>query len=353
MNDKELDQLLDIWQTPEPPPTLRTNLRANFTVKPRRILGMHLRWLVLPAAATAALAVGNVVVRTPEIHESARVYQVASGVYASQQTLVDPPASLFRQFSLGCGAGTGRSMPSGEVMHANYCYDSSSYTYSGYELAVESLGAGQYTLAVEPLSVPLLKLRHASQLSMRAVPLRAAPGRRVVREGEPFEIELMVTVSGERIYDRIRLSSTPFPEPKALGPELSNPLIRALKAMSLRVVRPTLLVNGKFVAQDKRSGGSGPTVWFYLPGKGRYLIALDPQFNSRFVKVGRVDGNVVEFRLGDDEFRIESEAPIIISGGGERSVFVFHQQDFVINSASPLARRPILFGPAGPPFIFR
>jgi hypothetical protein len=57
MNDTELDRLLDSWQAPAPPPSLRANVRARFPRAERRVIRRPLRWLLATGVAFAALTV--------------------------------------------------------------------------------------------------------------------------------------------------------------------------------------------------------------------------------------------------------------------------------------------------------
>lgn len=56
MNDAELDRLLDMWQPPEPPPSLREGLLARFPRGERRQFVRPLRWVLAIAIASIALA---------------------------------------------------------------------------------------------------------------------------------------------------------------------------------------------------------------------------------------------------------------------------------------------------------
>jgi hypothetical protein len=58
MNDKELDQLLDSWEAPPPPRSLREGLRARFPRAERRRIAHPFRWILAIAAASATLAIG-------------------------------------------------------------------------------------------------------------------------------------------------------------------------------------------------------------------------------------------------------------------------------------------------------
>ncbi len=59
MNDQELDQLLNSWEAPAPPKAMRDRLRARFPRPERRRRFAHpLRWVLVAAALSGALAVG-------------------------------------------------------------------------------------------------------------------------------------------------------------------------------------------------------------------------------------------------------------------------------------------------------
>jgi hypothetical protein len=56
MNDAELDRLLDMWQPPGPPPSLRESLLARFPRAERHQFARPLRWVLAIAIASIALA---------------------------------------------------------------------------------------------------------------------------------------------------------------------------------------------------------------------------------------------------------------------------------------------------------
>jgi hypothetical protein len=65
MNDNDLDELLDRWTAPAPPPHMRNRLRAEFRARnswPRRLRGLAIT--LLAAAALFAL-IGNAISQTP------------------------------------------------------------------------------------------------------------------------------------------------------------------------------------------------------------------------------------------------------------------------------------------------
>lgn len=59
MNDTELDRLLDSWETPPPPPSLREGLRARFPRAERPRFARPLGWMLVIAVASVTLAIGT------------------------------------------------------------------------------------------------------------------------------------------------------------------------------------------------------------------------------------------------------------------------------------------------------
>jgi len=87
MNDTELDQLLDSWQAPPPPRSLRDRLRARFPRAERRRFTHPLRWVLVAAAASVTLAIG--MEKTGASPWDFRVGQAFTGFYDHLVHLVD------------------------------------------------------------------------------------------------------------------------------------------------------------------------------------------------------------------------------------------------------------------------
>jgi hypothetical protein len=164
------------------------------------------------------------------------------------------------------------------------------------------------------------------------------PSSLTVHVGEPFEVTLWES-GGERIYERIVFSWTPPPDwPGA--PHQST------QDGGMRLAGPQLYVNGQLAA-TQRSAGYGPVIWVHLPGQGRFLVTLDPQSNSRFTQAGHVSGNAIEFQTGSTQFKIVCTEPVV--AGGDRPVFVYHQQSFedMLDPSQPQTGQAFM-GNAGP-----
>jgi hypothetical protein len=90
------------------------------------------------------------------------------------------------------------------VRGARYYYDPGARVYGGYEVRVRPLANGEFTVLIEPLGMPIEELA-ASAVGYRRAPMPLLPTATVLREGEGTEINLAVTASGERLFDRIEI----------------------------------------------------------------------------------------------------------------------------------------------------
>ncbi|MGA3098619.1 MAG: hypothetical protein ABSF25_19370, partial [Bryobacteraceae bacterium] len=338
MNDAELDELLDACTAPGPPPSLRRGLVAALPVERRKVFGIPLRWALVVAGATLCAAVGAATFQTSVLGQ---FYGRSSGdggdLYINVTRRIDPPVGPLKAWSLGGGysiGGSGAALSGGA-----YLRDRSVGSYCGYEYTLEGVATGQFRASLSAMPLSRLKERTAPfrlQGQFGAPP--GLPASQTVQVGEPFEVTLSER-GGERIYDRIVLSWTAPPD---------SPWIRSASAQngSMRLAGPQLYIDGQLTA-SQRDAGSGPVIWVHLPGQGRFLVALDPQGNPRFTKGGHVSGNVIEFQSGNTQFKIACTEQI--AAGGDRPVFVYHQQSFedALDPSHPLAGQAFL-GNAGP-----
>ncbi|HTX38807.1 MAG TPA: hypothetical protein VME43_27460 [Bryobacteraceae bacterium] len=345
MNDTELDQLLDLWQAPAPPPSLRRGLVDSFPAAPRRLFGVPVRWLAACAAAALCAAVcvagADQLFGNPEL---SRFYASGGpGLYMRTIRLVSPPQAQIHwwwtggRYSFG-GTGTLHGS-AGLQVRASRLSMFSPRTIYGYQYALEPAGGGQYRITFAPLIPDTLHGQGPYKFEDTFVAPHSLPTPQIVQMGQPVEVTLYQDASS-RVYDRIVLQWGGFPEwPPKHAPGLPQG--------ALRLVSPQLFIDGQAVHTAGGNTGSGPAVWLHLPGEGRYLIALEPQGNPRFVQAGQVNGSILEFQSEGRQFRIVCAESI--ATGAAQPVYVYHQQSFenVLDPAHPLAATPF-FGNAGP-----
>lgn len=345
MNDTELDELLDAWRTPAPPPSLRRGLVAALPAPRRRLFGAPLGRLVALAAAALGVAVciggADQLFGNPEL---ARFWASwSNGLCMRTVRLVSPPQEQIHWWLTGSaysvgGEGTLHGSAALQVRTSRLSLSSPRTVY-GYRYTLEPASGGQYRIAFTPQTAagpgqgPI-----RFQDTLVAPPDLPAP--QIVPMGQPIEVTLYQDAAS-RVYDRIVVQWTAFPDwPPAHTASLPQG--------AMRLVSPQLFVDGSLLYTGGPQAGSGPVAWLHLPGEGRYLIALHPLGNPRFVQAGQLNGNTIEFQAGGRHFRIVCAEPIA-AGAAAQPVYVYHQQSFenLLDPARPLTAQPF-FGNAGP-----
>lgn len=338
MTDQELDNMLDTWVIPETPVSLRADLERKLPARPRRkFLGMPLRWAAAAALSATGLAVGtSIAILDPAIGTTWARF--SDGTHIRTRTMVEPKILALSWFHAWGGGMRTRGQK-----QVHYFYDRMDETYSGYEATYVAQGKGRYAVTVAQLTASLPELSGGKLPNYQLVPLPATPEPRVIGLREPFEIDLMRSQNGgKRIYDRIELSSVEFEQ---LSPD-DGPFAN----MMMEVENPRLYVNNQLIPTPGLGSARGATLFLTLPGRGRWLIAVDPNGNSRFVEAGQVEDKSLEFTLNGDRFRIESDKPFV--QGGRRKLYVMHQPDAQLDPGFK-SNEEAQLGSSGPPSLFR
>lgn len=326
MTDQELERILDAWEAPAAPARMRERvLRA---APPRRFWGLPLKWAAASLAAAAVTVGAAVIVREPVIGTSWS--RLADGTHIRVKTLVEPKIAVLKWFR----AGTGTSFSGSAVVR--YMYDRSARTYAGYELKLEPLGEGRYYATAAPLVLDQMRLERMRLGGFSSAAPPPLPAPRIVGPGQPYEVDL-AREDGVRVYDRIELSAGGFgdqPHNQPLGEGEFG------KAM-MRISNPRLFVNGVHFPQEGLAEARGLTVFFSIPGRGEWRLAVDAMGNPQYRAAGRVEGSVMEFAWDGEIFRIENDKPVV--EGGPRTLFVH----FEPGREQGVGRATVSFGSAG------
>lgn len=332
MSESELDQLLDAWNAPAPPPSLRRGMLSALPMPWPDFFRVARRWAAVAVVSSICIVLGAAGMN-PML---SRFDMQIDELYLQSTRLVTPSMAHARWWFWSDGYSSGSR--AGLLHGSAYLHNRFTGNYIGYEYTMQPAGDGLYRVAFSQMQLSTLQ-KHQGPFKenwQQAVPV-VLPAPQTVRVGEPFEVTLYEN-GIERVYDRIVLSRTPTPG----WPGVYRQVDRTV----MRLRQPQLYINGQLTASQP-SAGSGPVIWVHLPGQGRFLIALDPQQNSRFVQAGHVNGKEVEFQSEGTQFRIVCTDPI--TTGGDRPVYVYHQQRFedLLNPNDPRARQ-FLMGNAGP-----
>lgn len=344
MNDTELDQLLDVWQAPAAPPSMRRGLAACLPAPSRRVLGLRPRWLAMGAAAcVAALCVAGAdqLFGNPEILRFWGAW--SNGLYMQTTRLVSPPQAQMHWWMTGSGYSIGgegalHGTASLRVRQSRFSMTSPRTIY-GYRYELQPMAGGEYQISFTAQTGPATSNMGPIRMNDTYSPPPELPAPQTVPMGQPIEVTLYQD-AGSRVFDRIVLQWSAFPDwPKAAA--------GAPPQGTIRLVSPQLTIDGAQVVTGGPNAGSGPVAWLHMPNEGRYLIALNPLGNPRFGKAGELSGNTLEFQSEGHRFRIVCAQPI--SSGPAGPVYVYHQQSFekLLDPAHPLTATPF-FGNAGP-----
>jgi hypothetical protein len=77
----------------------------------------------------------------------------------------------------------------------------------------------------------------------------------------------------------------------------------------MEIFEPNVWANGVALGLTSSASASGSFLWFYLPGRGRFIVSLAS--HAGFAATGRVQSNLLELRDGSDSIVFESRTPIV------------------------------------------
>lgn len=247
------------------------------------------------------------------------------------------------------------------VMHRAFI-DAERGIYFGYDLTVEPADqAGRFKLIFKPLSVspgkglqPSRSPRPvgaqgggSSDANRQTAPLAALalpkyPEPQTLADGDTLALDVLVNPqTGVKIVDLIKVSSygeqslQPLQaSAAATGSGGSNPTTDfTIESVEMKMTAARLLVNGESVggngSLDFLPGVQGALLWFYIPGRGRFVLSLAPREGYEFQKVGTIEGNKIAFDLNGVRYEWVSRSPIVGAAAGSRwNLWVFHDADY-------------------------
>ena len=171
--------------------------------------------------------------------------------------------------------------------------------------------------------------------SFATFPRSAAP--QTLDDGDTVSLELLVNPeSGVKIVDLVRVTFDRSTLVDHLEPQ---PRDFTLDAVSLSMKGYQLLIDGKLVGQSKSTiGYSGSLLWFYVPGRGRFIFSLVPREGYKFRKAGVLEGNKIEFVAKGEHYEWLSGAEILPNGRWNLWVLDDERYTPMFSSGTPLAQ---------------
>jgi hypothetical protein len=251
-----------------------------------------------------------------------------TGVGSLQMTLrVDPPSGTAPR-----GLSTsyhGRSSP-GKSYFMRTVMDGVNHEYFGYEVLLVEQQSGTYLATFGKLPLTSMEASASAagndQWSIQPIVL---PEPRVVHNGDVIAIELMTdAATGDKLIEDLTIQ--PYNQRASIGSPLlgrggpGQPGDRAVPTVEgsardfsaadaeMRLTQPRVTLNGTVQPAAGRvtPNVTGNLVWFYIPGRGRYILSLIPRPELDFHKAGEVRGGRITLTLNGDAITLECFAEI-------------------------------------------
>lgn len=249
--------------------------------------------------------------------------QLSSGITVAIKTESIPPNgndSLGNIYSSGSGY-------TDNVVH-RVTIDQKNKIYFGYDLSAEKIGeSGKFKVEIKPLSKSPDKLfgRSATDYSgFTAKALPKYPEAITLNDGDSITLEILENrQTGSKILDIIKITS----EKKNFGSffsEREDAKDFTVDDVIMKIEKPEISVNGQKTIHN--SSASGNMVWFYMPGKGRFIFSFRPQSEFNFQKNGMILDNKIIFEHNGEKYELLNKSPVLSSGGKWNLWVMFDQK---------------------------
>ena len=163
--------------------------------------------------------------------------------------------------------------------------------------------------------------------SYRCIALPKYPEPQIVNPGDTLALDLLVSPDGrERITDYITVVISAV-EPFSKGPPVRD---FALEDVALHIQDPSLSLNGATSTELGQAGEFvGHLFWFFVPGKGRFIVSPAPNAGRGFERIGMIRGTALLIRCEGTDYEIRSRTTILGSESGQSwNVYVLHDSSF-------------------------
>ena len=222
------------------------------------------------------------------------------------------------------------------VIHRVLVDEAGSFFF-GYDLVIEPLlSSKQFRVTVRPLSPDFeQRLRARKSFQTRSVHpnfnasnFPAAP--QVIHDGDAFALDVLINPrTGVRISDVLKVSFEQASLRDVAPSEGSAPRDFTVADVALKMSNYKLFVDGELIAGAKPTGAcAGPVIWFYAPGRGRFIFSLIPQPGYDFKKAAVIDHNKIAFTHGGERFEWVSSSAVV-GIGGNWNLYVLHDPAYV------------------------
>lgn len=283
-----------------------------------------LQHLVL-AAAVALCATPGVAAQEKAPQGGAMVGGTGTPFTASFKTRTEP-TTLGQTFSFMAEIDA-------NVIHRVWV-DKAAGTYFGYDLEIEPTGARQFKVAIAPLDPQYARrLETSGRLKLLGRAPRGGAGSGplaslqplVIDDGDTIALDVLVNHQmGVKLVDMVTISASrpPFPQ---LSPGPARDF--TLSDVQLTLRGQQLFLNGQLVGGGASHSCSGELIYFYLRGKGRFILSIKLYEGYGFQRLGEIVNNRISFSADGDRYEWISSVPVI-GAGGRWNLWVLHQPNY-------------------------
>ncbi len=189
-----------------------------------------------------------------------------------------------------------------------------------YDIEARRVSQGTFTIRIKP--VDRTKVREESwfpkdKAAAGAVStLAAARDFPPLRPGDEVQVDILYhPVTGEKIYDVVRVSTDP---PPGTSSPRSQPEGNQFSFQEVRVD-----IDGQTIHKHK-GWIIGQAMMVFLPGRGAFYLALSPSPNYPFKASGWVDHTILRFHAGDELVEIVSKSNVL-QQADYGTIWVYHE----------------------------
>jgi hypothetical protein len=282
--------------------------------------------------------------QSEEIASAAMVLPDGTNIQIS--TFSDPPSARF-QASEAQGPTGGGFRRTDKAIH-RFFFDHRNRLYFGYDLVVEKLKeTGQFRISIGPLSVPPEDLdpysKREGYISLASVNY---PPPQIIDDQDAIMFDVLFNPkTQQKIAEKITVSSSSLSyklkqfdnsltmvkdDLTLLIPDQAPRDFR-LDDVKLKVSNPFLSINGQVVFSAKGATVSSTMLWLSVPGRGRFLLSINPREGYRFEKAGFILYNLVSIQLDGEQYLLHSDVPIL-DATGNWYLYVLRQPSYRMSS---------------------
>jgi hypothetical protein len=248
-----------------------------------------------------------------------RAQQMRSAIWTTDRfvlryrTMLEPPRPGSPELKIG-GGGSDDSTTNHRILT-----DTQQKKYFGYDLQVDPLAGGRFSLTFKPLTLTSENLHFFGIDNMWSqIPLPSYPASIQVNDGETIALDLLINPSsGQKIVEYITVSS----------PWKSSTIAASARDLQIDDVHmslnsPRLNIKGKrwdWNGGDAHGEANGPILWIYVPDRGRFLLSF--VHHDGYRKAGEVRDKNMTFSWNNETYEVQTQGKIL-PGGGPWTLYV-------------------------------